>query len=489
MEVSRKNLLDFYSNTINQIDLKFEIILINQSENEYKINEIRSKLLNRVRSIQKHSLNEKTEKKIISKFCFFIPNLSTYGNLVITNKYLDELSIKSITNNQVYHKQLENKIISELIKSKKESLIIDLTDIESNFITTLCLEDYVIHKEMNNLNLNELRTILNLDKIKKFVCKNFILDLRDCNIQKSLETLIVNSCQISSLNSLENWSSLRLVDLSFNNLSRIEFKNLKNLEKLCLNGNNLMELDKNSFQGLIRLEELDLKDNCINFIRENTFQDLKNLVKLNISRNGKIKIDAKFDNMKKLKCLNLNNNQIDYLNLKGLDNLEYLELGKVFNVVFSDCEDLKFLKIEIESLPDLRPFKKLIFLVIDGLKSLENEVFLSQNNLLFLTIKSNENAFFSNLERKYFYGLNELKCFKLEVSCQKQIDNYHNYFENLIGNVDEISVRVEKGSKLEILVKKVPYSDIVYEMLEKRSLFSKVTLDRISNFVCNYFYF
>jgi peroxidase len=87
------------------------------------------------------------------------------------------------------------------------------------------------------------------------------------------------------------------------------FGELKNLEMLSLQENQIAAIDQTAFKGLVSLKYLYMSNNKLTFILPNTFSELKNLAKLKLDHNQIVIIhpDA-FKGLGSLKQLFINNN-------------------------------------------------------------------------------------------------------------------------------------------------------------------------------------
>jgi hypothetical protein len=119
----------------------------------------------------------------------------------------------------------------------------------------------------------------------------------------------------------ENFGSdLHTLDLSNNNLKRLDKKTLEHLSglsKLFL-ANNRLSLGENNFQNNHRLEVIDLSNNQLQYLTSHVFDNLNRVEKVNLNNNDLRSIDACiFANIHKNKLtrkntvINLNNNPIE----------------------------------------------------------------------------------------------------------------------------------------------------------------------------------
>ncbi|CAG2202557.1 NGR [Mytilus edulis] len=147
-------------------------------------------------------------------------------------------------------------------------------------------------------------------------------------------------------------TKLTLLSLESNRITELPakaFQSLTNLTYLHLAGNFIKAINEDVFFGLHNLNYLNLKENDIETIRNDTFSDLGNLTHLSLASNRIAELPAKaFGSLTKLTLLKLSRNNINLVEkgvFRGLYELE--ELLMAFNSL-SDIsglfEDLKKLK-------------------------------------------------------------------------------------------------------------------------------------------------
>ncbi|KAK2830934.1 hypothetical protein Q5P01_018865 [Channa striata] len=106
-------------------------------------------------------------------------------------------------------------------------------------------------------------------------------------------TLLQNLIENIRKEDFENLSKLRILVLSFNEISHVEdgsFSHLTSLTFLNINHNKLTNLTANLFEGLSNLTRLDLGNNIIQFIHTSAFQFLTSLQTVIIDSNHLKKI-------------------------------------------------------------------------------------------------------------------------------------------------------------------------------------------------------
>ena len=119
-------------------------------------------------------------------------------------------------------------------------------------------------------------------------------------------------CKSKGLDSIPRYLPLNSVvlDLSNNDISKIEenaFNNLPKLAVLSLNNNDISKIEENAFNNLPKLAVLSLNNNDISKIEENDFNNLPSLAGLSLMNNSISFVSGKaFANLQQLKQLLLN---------------------------------------------------------------------------------------------------------------------------------------------------------------------------------------
>ena len=109
------------------------------------------------------------------------------------------------------------------------------------------------------------------------------------NIQKFvLKNLSLNSLDENAFDSKHFGVYLETLDLSNNNLKRLDIKTLSNLERLekLYLANNKIRLTANNFEYNDFLSIIDLSNNDIQYIQSNVFSNLNEIKKLDLSSNS-----------------------------------------------------------------------------------------------------------------------------------------------------------------------------------------------------------
>ena len=134
----------------------------------------------------------------------------------------------------------------------------------------------------------------------------------------------------------ESFSSLEILDLSYNNIVSspdLAFHGhvLPKLQTLLLSHNRLSHLGEGMFRGLDKLKLLDLARNPIAVLEPGVFSDLSQLTALHLNSTDVLRNvpEGTFQGCRKLKILDLADGDIwrvDALSFRGLKKLQYLNL-------------------------------------------------------------------------------------------------------------------------------------------------------------------
>ncbi|CAF1111467.1 unnamed protein product [Brachionus calyciflorus] len=355
MNQIRSEILDYYSNLVNQIDIISEkaIKFFKTEAIVHQINSARDKIISKIKEIEQIKLkNLKPSDSIYDGlFCFFIPkntfsfldfktdlesNFPKYldfefefrndiGLLVILNnnlnkKFVDKLigrheSAKSekLELDQVmwvfdtYEECAKFSVISQLINAKKDDFIVDLSEIENNQMVKLDLT-FESHFKKNTEILSAIKSCLNVDSIRdlKYNSCDYKIQNNVFQLFKNLTMLTIN---LRSLESLEKdvFNGLRnLVILKFSNTNFLcepeAFRTLRGLKTLILDRVTIRNVD--IFKDLPGVKKLVLKECSLLDFQMETFNGLKSLESLKISNSRFEQINQRgFNGFKCLKSL------------------------------------------------------------------------------------------------------------------------------------------------------------------------------------------
>lgn len=212
--------------------------------------------------------------------------------------------------------------------------------------------------------------------------RNVIKSFRGIKYLKNLKLLSVKNCHLKEMKDIEPLPCLEDLNLSYNDLKKIDFVKLyPNLKWL-----NVMENQLNSLKGVENLTKLTMLDidynrltnikelkNChnltelsanVNFIKNlKGVENLKNLTYLSINSN-QVKSLAALKKLNKIHTIRATNNRLN--SLKGIEKLKklnFLEVGgnqlKSINEVsnLKKLIQLEFQNNLIKKLPNLKKFR------------------------------------------------------------------------------------------------------------------------------------
>jgi Leucine-rich repeat (LRR) protein len=254
---------------------------------------------------------------------------------------------------------------------------------------------------------------------------------------------------------------LKLLDLSANQITRIEttyFSNLNKLKVLILSNNSLNTLLPDVFSASTELIDLNLSHNSFEALSKNTFVHLINLLRLDLSNNTINDLPHNtFKGLDNLEILDLANNKlhvIPFQLFKDLQSMETLILSNNMLVSFLDNffllnKPLRILKIDnnllekisknsLHGLSNLHELdassNKLIFIDRDAFDSLEN--------LRYLNLRNNQIYTFS---QSVWSGLKNLQILDLSRNLMRTMPN------GLFANQHQLSELLLDGTHLEVL--------------------------------------
>lgn len=137
---------------------------------------------------------------------------------------------------------------------------------------------------------------------------------------------------------------LQILKLSKNKIRKIEknsFNELKNVEKIFLDRNQIDELDDEIFSSNNLLKILKLENNNLKKISENLFQNLPELKEIFLQDNKIQKVTTEiFKNNQNLEILDLSNNKLKFIEMEILESLKSL---KVFDFSGNECTKMTIL--------------------------------------------------------------------------------------------------------------------------------------------------
>lgn len=279
-----------------------------------------------------------------------------------------------------------------------------------------------------------------------------------------MEGLLNLNLSRNHINVIENASfynlSVRIVDVSYNNISKLNFlsDSLYNLIELYLNNNNIKILFKNTFDKQNLLQKLDLSENNLLIIEKNSLP-LENLQYLNMVNNHLVgelrsnmlspakflrsldfsnfnitKISNKtFIDMPVLARLNLSHNAIDKIepdNFIGMDNLYGIDIS------YNKLSDLQFNNSLLTKL-------KAAYLNNNMLTNI-SRIFPTASDILYLDMSNNGFSDLSHVDSKLFP---ELQTLHLSYN---SIENFNNPGTNTLSNLVDLGLSSNKIKTIDL---------------------------------------
>ena len=230
--------------------------------------------------------------------------------------------------------------------------------IVDNLNSVTCEENQLIlvSNETNNLDINlKLKGQSNLETMNNGILENITLVSLDLSNNKndfeslmdtintfvSLKVLNLSYNQISIIKAkqFERLINLEILDLSYNHIFYFETDafngdGLNNLLTLNLKGNQLFEIENRDLDNLPSLQSLNFDFNKIRRIRSKVFTALTNIVDVSV-QNNRIKCieDYAFKGLLNLKSIRLNNNKLNGVNSSSFEGLN-LDLLNFKTILF-----------------------------------------------------------------------------------------------------------------------------------------------------------
>ncbi|CAF0838458.1 unnamed protein product [Brachionus calyciflorus] len=516
MNIIKKQIIEYYQELINKIDLQSEKCLNKQGDNNTEeveddesnnINSIRNTFISKIKELELANLNclsNESKVPFENGFCFLIENYTMttsrredtrnrgfgpayrfhfenkIGKLVIVKEFINDkilFELNEIINQKRINFRKDEQNLSSFEEVVKLTVILDVIEkkfedrlpiIDLKFSESIEMEKLFISSErMSNLKHNDfdcLKDFIKPESIKELRLTSPLWDSVPKKIFQNFTNLFELDLNCEKLDiiynqnfaCLENLATLSIINCSLALIEKDAFEGLKNLKCLVLTMNYLTDVNSSIFKGLENLEHLNLSQNTIEEIEENTFIDLKNLSSLTLTDN-RIKI--------------LRNNA-----LNGLVNLKFLELNFSNNELviepnaFESCIQLEVLDLGNNQIKNIDPqtfsnCKNLKFLNLRN-NWLENLNFLKNfESLEFLDLSRVKNALYfvknyQNLQTLKYLALTSNFIPKLSANLENlqgfEVDGVsiidENAFENL-KNLDYLKICIENDRTIENFTK------------------------------------
>lgn len=230
------------------------------------------------------------------------------------DEYVSDLEIK-------FGKEIK---LNESLETYFSGKIIQSVDMDS----IIEIEDVVL---LNSINTSLGKNDLNLNILKSEMESLESLEITNSNLESlkglenaiNLKELVISNTNISNFENISNLSNLIKLDLNNNKIKNIDFLNkMSNLEYLNLESNSITNTNSIKY-NLSLLKELNLSNNNLYSV---DLRGLNNVYDLDLSKNHINQIDG-IEELNNLQILNLNNNNIsDISMLSTLENLSRLSV-------------------------------------------------------------------------------------------------------------------------------------------------------------------
>ncbi|ODV58858.1 leucine-rich repeat domain-containing protein [Ascoidea rubescens DSM 1968] len=291
-------------------------------------------------------------------------NQSFPSSLFLSNALNYCTNLKKIS--LIHHKQ---EFITKIFNKLNSKISLNLTHLNlSNTVFGVSIDKIVNFLSLKYLNLSK-NNLSKIERLSKF---------------SSLTDLDLSKNNISKIENLSSLTKLKFLNLSFNKLRKFEnLENLKNLIGLNVSCNNL-ELVEN-VSKLINLIDLNLSFNKIYDIRN--LSKLVNLNYIDLSQNKLSEFNV-LSNFKNIKSIKFYGNFISKINMNNfnLSNLSYLDFSSniIHDISYLKPLNLKILYLDNNSIKNIS--------VLNNFKHIEL-LNLSTNNIDGFFISENTNLY------------------------------------------------------------------------------------------------
>nr|XP_023012445.1 toll-like receptor 7 [Leptinotarsa decemlineata] len=235
----------------------------------------------------------------------------------------------------------------------------------SNMTGTL----FRLHITNGNLSTPPPESLQPLRRLKKLdLHGNRIKDLKR-NQFKGLRDVEILDLSFNEIPKIDGSHLSDLTKLSFLNVSNNKLKEITRgafarntvLKVLNVSFNQIKKLDQNSFRGMRFLRRLYLSDNVISDIGRGTFESLKRIGTIDLARNLLKKIDYQmFYQLNFIEILDVSENQITEIQKLAFKDiflariiLSKNKINKIENGAFENCANITFLDLSFNQLANL----------------------------------------------------------------------------------------------------------------------------------------
>ncbi|CAF0756025.1 unnamed protein product [Brachionus calyciflorus] len=473
----RQKVIDYYDDLKNQVDIKFEKLLINENKFDLieKINTKRTNIIDKIQQILHLNLEYLNSNKHVELndyfrplFCFLLDEKYNQSYHLIVLDHFFENNDEKIQVFQINKNILLRKVIKEFIELKKTD-IIDLSKHANNIIPHLKLE---IDQHVKTNDFRVIETLINTQYLHSITLHTYFATTIQNNFFEFLPCLKKLEIYCGDMHRFDTgcFNGSKIEDLSIHSREMIlkfdhnllnELTNLKQL-KLSL-------IDVINFNSeMHKLKHL--KFNFCTLDPNSNLNNLKQLESLTLRSSGLFNFNHSiFSNFKQLKYLNLFKSELNCLEIEWLNELEQLEYLNLcdanvdkFNLNYEclNLSKLKYLAFNSHHIPNLVHLKKLEFLKIKKLQIFNGHNLENQNNLKGLNLNLcydqfnkikiedfNSSSYLAYLEFNVNTGIEERINFDKFIQSFKELNN--NIDNNVFVKVTGCRLVISQYEKIE----------------------------------------
>ncbi|XP_040078646.2 relaxin receptor 1 [Ixodes scapularis] len=211
------------------------------------------------------------------------------------------------------------------------------------------------------------------------------LEMMTFPLMPDMKVLLLSYSQVAYIgeDAFKNLPKLRdlfLVANNIRNLSAGTFRSSSDLERMILSHNPISDMSPDAFEGLQQLKTLDLRNCAIKRLHPDLFKHFKELTELMLDNNQIEAIEPnQFHQLEKLHMLSLTGNRLTRITTNGLSGLTSLH---ILNLAFNRISVLVTPFTELKSL-------RILNLEGNNLDVIPNETFWPLGNMQSLNLRKN----------------------------------------------------------------------------------------------------
>lgn len=204
-------------------------------------------------------------------------------------------------------------------------------------------------------------------------------------LMPDMKVLLLSHSQVTYIgeDAFKNLPKLRelyLVANNIRNLSAGTFRSSRGLERMILSHNSISDMSPDAFEGLQHLKTLDLRNCALKRLHPDLFKHFEELKQLMLDNNQIEAIEPnQFHQLEKLQMLSLTGNRLTQITANGLSGLTSLD---ILNLAFNRISVLVTPFTELKSL-------RILNLEGNNLDVIPNETFWPLGNMRSLNLRKN----------------------------------------------------------------------------------------------------